>query len=97
MEKHLKDEFKKALKKEVITVQSETSTALSDFSVNELEAFRSIKLKDLEEKRKDLVNFVPLLVLMPLKDVKYHIFPLNAGNFVLEMPKCPTFAVSFRE
>ncbi|KAF3326002.1 myosin-4 [Carex littledalei] len=51
-EKHLKDELERALKKEEVTVQSETSTALSDST--EMEASRSMKLKDLEEKKKDL-------------------------------------------
>ncbi|KAJ4755163.1 Laminin subunit gamma-1 [Rhynchospora pubera] len=53
-EKYLKDELEKALKKEEVTVQSETSTAHSESIDNELEASRSIKLKDLDEKKKDL-------------------------------------------
>lgn len=97
-EKHLNDELERALKEEEVTVQSETSTALS-YST-EMEASRSMKLKDLEEKNKDLVNSVPLLdreiVCMPLEDEKYPIPPLNAGLFFFsKMPKCPSFAVSF--
>jgi flagellar basal body-associated protein FliL len=66
-EKHLKDELENALKKEEVIVRSETVTSLSDSTEDELKASGSIKLKALEEKKKDLVRFVPKFFMCPLR------------------------------